>query len=77
MLKRVRGGDLMRDPTVRFALDAVALTRLQEKAAQQGLSLSQLLKNLVYQAINRNQASHMGRKASEINDERRDEQGDR
>jgi hypothetical protein len=49
----------MRDPTIRFALDAVALTKLQEVARQQNLSLSQLLKNLVYQAINEDRQKYL------------------
>lgn len=57
----------VRDPTIRFALDAVALTKLQEVACQKGLSLSQLLKNLVYQAINENRAAREGRKVEETN----------
>jgi hypothetical protein len=52
----------MRDPTIRFALDAVALTKLQAVARERNLSLSQLLKNLVYQAINEKQAAREGRK---------------
>ena len=58
----------MRDPTIRFALDAVALTKLQEVARQRNLSLSQLLKNLVYQAINVNRAAREGRKAGNTTD---------
>jgi hypothetical protein len=59
----------VRDPTIRFALDTVALTRLQEVARQKNLSLSQLLKNLVYQAINDNQAAREGRKVGLNNDD--------
>jgi hypothetical protein len=58
----------MRDPTIRFALDAVALTKLQEVARERHLSLSQLLKNLVYQAINENQATREGRKVGDTTD---------
>jgi hypothetical protein len=60
----------MRDPTIRFALDAVALTKLQEVARERRLSLSQLLKNLVYQAINENRAAREGRKVGNTNDVR-------
>jgi hypothetical protein len=56
------GGIWVRDPTIRFALDVVALTKLQEVARERHLSLSQLLKNLVYQAINDNRAAREGRK---------------
>jgi hypothetical protein len=57
----------VRDPTIRFALDVVALTKLQEVARERHLSLSQLLKNLVYQAINQSQAARQGRKADDTN----------
>jgi hypothetical protein len=55
------GGMCMRDPTIRFALHAVALTKLQEVARERNLSLRQLLKNLAYQAINDNRAARKGR----------------
>jgi hypothetical protein len=62
----------MRAPTVKFFLDPVALTQLQQVADGKALSVSQLLRNLVYQAIRDNQATRQGRKAGNTNDEQQD-----
>jgi hypothetical protein len=53
----------MRAPTLKFFIDPVALTKLQEVAESKALSVSQLLRNLVYEAIRDNQATRQGRKA--------------
>jgi hypothetical protein len=53
----------MRAPTLKFFIDPVALTKLQEVAESKALSVSQLLRNLVYEAIRDTQAPRKGRKA--------------
>jgi hypothetical protein len=65
-MTRVQGGDLMRDPTVKFALKVKDLLALQALADQRNQSLAKLLRSLVHEA------TQQGRKAGNTDDEQQD-----